>query len=117
MIDDNTPANSDSADQVKGVQSDSLPDSIAESIAVSNANSIGEQPAILANLALANQIFNANLAQQNAIQNQQAIFYLQLATIAKSIELVMAIDPKDPNAVERLKMCRDLIESFRVTQN
>jgi hypothetical protein len=88
----------------------------SDNSATSNGDAAPSNPDILANLALANQIFNANLAQQNAIQNQQAIFYLQLATVAKSIELVLAIDPTDPGAADKLKMCRDLIESFRISQ-
>ena len=51
----------------------SLPDQIVESIAISNAKSIGEQPAILSNLALANQILNNNMQQQMMLSQQQAI--------------------------------------------
>lgn len=68
--------------------SSSLPDEIVQSIAISNAKSIGEQPAILANLALANQILNQNLQQQSAISLQQAINQITLATAAKCVSVI-----------------------------
>jgi hypothetical protein len=92
--------------------SGALPQEIVEAIAISNAKSIGEQPAILANLALANQIANTNLAQQNVIQNQQAMFNLQLATVAKCVELIAMINPSSPNATEQLQSYRSLMEMF-----
>jgi len=94
-----------------------MTDASSDSNATICGDSAASSQTALANLALANEIFNTNLAQQNAIQHQQAIFYLQLATVAKSIEMVMSIDPKDPGAADKLKMCRDLIESFRVSQS
>lgn len=70
--------------------SSALPDSIVQSIAISNAKSIGAQPAILANLALANQIFNTNLQQQMALASQQALNQLVLAITAKCVSLICA---------------------------
>lgn len=67
---------------------------------------------ILANLALANRIMNANLAQQNAVAIQQAMYQLNMAAVAKSIKLISAIDPTAPNAVEQIREFRELIESF-----
>lgn len=81
---------------------DSLPGDIVEAIALSNAKSIGEQPAILANLALANQIFNTNLDQQKAIINQQMLFQLELAALAKCIQVLLAADVSEPQAIEQL---------------
>ncbi len=81
---------------------DSLPQEIVEAISISNAVSIGEQSAILANLALADQIFNANLAQQNAIVNQQVIFQIELAALSKCIQVLLASNLSDPKAVEQL---------------
>jgi hypothetical protein len=66
----------------------SLPDQIVESISISNAKSIAEQPAILANLALANQILNNNMQQQLAISQQQAMNQLTMATLAKCVALI-----------------------------
>ena len=65
-----------------------LPDEIVEAIAISNAKAIGEQPAILANLALANQILNNNLQQQLIISQQQAMNQITLATVAKCVSLI-----------------------------
>lgn len=89
-----------------------LPDEIVEAIAISNAKSIGEQPAILANLALANQIANTNLAQQNALQNQQAMFTVQLAMVAKFVELIARVDPSNPSAAEQMQSYKDLMQMF-----
>lgn len=85
----------------------SLPPEITEALAIVNALSIGEQPAILANLALANQILNQNLEQQEAIANQQAMNQIQMATVAKAVELIANIDPVDENAVARLQQIVD----------
>jgi hypothetical protein len=79
-----------------------LPDSIVESIAISNAKSIGEQPAILANLALANQIFNTNMQQQMMLSHQQAMNQIVLATLAKCVFLITqngSSDLEDTQAV------------------
>jgi hypothetical protein len=81
---------------------DDLPNDVIESIANSTAVSVGEQPAILANLALANQIFNANLAQQKAILNQQVIFQIELAALAKCIQVLLAANLSEPQAIEQL---------------
>jgi hypothetical protein len=80
-----------------------LPADIIEAIAVSNAKSIGEQPAILANLALANQIANTNLSQQNAISNQQAMFQLQMATLSKCVEVILGAGPSSSKAVQQMQ--------------
>ncbi len=89
-----------------------LPEDIVEAIAISNAKSIGEQPAILANLALANAIANLNLSQQNAINNQQAMFQLQMATVAKCVEIITSIDPNNPKANDQIEMYRKLMDQL-----
>lgn len=88
---------------------ENLPEAIVRSIAISNAKSIGEQPAILANLALANQIFNINLAQQNANTNQQVMNQVMMAALAKCVETIMSVDSKDPQAIEKVK---DIVKEF-----
>jgi len=90
----------------------SLPPEILESIAVSNAKSIGEQPAVLANLALANQIANINLAQQQALTAQQAMMQLTLATVAKCVEIISQVNPSSPGAPEQMQVMATLIESM-----
>jgi hypothetical protein len=86
---------------------ESLPSDIIEAIAVSNAKSIGEQPAILSNLALANQIANCNLAQQNAISNQQAMFQLQMATLSKCVEVILGADPSSSKSAQQMKALQE----------
>ncbi len=81
---------------------DKLPEDVVEAIALSNAFAVGEQPAILANLALANKIFTANLAQQNAIVNQQVIFQVEFAALAKCLQVLLDINPTEPEAIERV---------------
>lgn len=65
-----------------------LPEDIVQSIAISNAKSIGEQPAILANLALAQQIFNQNMQQQISLSQQQAMNQVQMAAAAKCVAII-----------------------------
>ena len=109
---DPTEANSQSPTS----SNDRLPGHVIEAIADSTAISVSEQPAILANLALANQIANENLAQQNAIANQQAMFCLQMATVAKCVEVIANIDPSGPNAAQRLALMQQLLEMMKRMQ-
>jgi hypothetical protein len=98
-------------------QNDRLPGDITAAMADSAGMSVGEQPAILANLALANQIANANLAQQYAIANQQAIFNLQMATFAKCVELIANISPPLATAIELPEAMRELLETMNRIQS
>jgi DNA-binding transcriptional regulator YdaS (Cro superfamily) len=82
----------------------SLPEEIVQSIAIANAKSIGEQPAILANLALANQILNQNLQHQTQIAQQQAFNQIAMATTARCVAL---ITDKEGN-VDTAKMMEEL---------
>ena len=65
-----------------------LPGEIVQAISLSNAKAIGEQPAILSNLALATQILNQNMQQQMMLALEQAIGQITLATAAKCIALI-----------------------------
>jgi hypothetical protein len=80
----------------------SLPDSIVESIAIGNADSIGEQPAILSNLALGNQIFNTSLQQQIMLGQQQAMNQLMMATLARCISLITTSFPGSADSSKEL---------------
>jgi len=71
----------------------SLPDSIIQSIAIGNAKSIGEQPAMLSNLAYSNTIANTNLSQQNAVANQQAMNELGIAIVGKTVNSLTNLGP------------------------
>ncbi|CAM3473090.1 FAD-binding monooxygenase [Paracidovorax anthurii] len=90
---------------------DSLPAEVIQAIAISNAKSIGEQPAILANLALAQQIFNQNMQQQIALSQQQAMNQVQMAATAKSIAMID--NCKNQGAIDQMvkdveKLIRDM---------
>lgn len=79
---------------------DSLPADIVQAIAISNAKSIGEQPAVLANLALAQQIFNQNMQQQIALSQQQAMNQVQMAVAARAVSLIE--QAQTPSSLDRL---------------
>lgn len=95
-----------------GSSSSNIPSDLIEAIASSTAISVGEQPAILANLALANQIANTNLAQQNAISNQQAMFQLELTIVSKCVELIANISPASATATQQLAAFQKVMEMF-----
>ncbi len=95
-----------------GSSSSNIPSDLIEAIASSTAISVGEQPAILANLALANQIANTNLAQQNAISNQQAMFHLELTIVSKCVELIANISPASATASQQLEAFQKVMEMF-----
>lgn len=89
-------------------ESSSLPDEIVQSIAIANAKSIGEQPAVLANLALANQILNNNLQQQMLISNQQAMNQIVMATMAKCVTLILGGEGGDQSAEAMKEMLKTM---------
>lgn len=96
---------------------DSLPDDIVQSIAISNAQSIEDQPSILANLDLAQQIFNQNMRQQNAVAQQQAMNLIRLAVAAKCVGMIENADGSDEAAIEKIgrnaeKLFQDLSRSI-----
>ena len=95
-----------------GSSSSNIPSDLVEAIASSTAISVGEQPAILANLALANQIANTNLAQQNAISNQQAMFQLELTIVSKCVEMIASINPTSATAAQQLAAFQKVMEMF-----
>ena len=89
-----------------------IPNNLIEAIANSTAMSVGEQPAILANLALANQIANTNIAQQNALSNQQAMFHLELTIVSKCVEMIASINPAGGSATQQLAAFQAIMEMF-----
>ena len=70
-----------------------LPEEITESIAIGGALSISAQPSSLSNLAYANSIANVNLAQQNAVANQQAINQIGTTVLGVAVNMVADLDP------------------------
>lgn len=65
----------------------SLKDAI-EAAAISSIKSLGEQPAMLANLAYSNLVNNTNISQQNAVANQQAMNEIGIAVTGKAVQCV-----------------------------
>ena len=92
----------DEAARLESSGSDALPDEIVQAIAISNAKSIKEQPAILANLALAQQIFNQNMRQQVAISHQQAMNQIKLAVVAKCVAMIDAAGNSDSATIDKV---------------
>ncbi|HVY69910.1 MAG TPA: RebB family R body protein [Verrucomicrobiae bacterium] len=70
-----------------------LPDSVIQSLAITNLKSVGEQPAMLSNLAYSNTIANTNLSQQNAVANQQAMNELAIAVVGKIVNSLTNLGP------------------------
>ena len=74
----------------------SLNPSLAETatvIGITNLKSVGEQPAMLSNLAYSNTIANTNLSQQNAVANQQAMNELGISIVGKTVNKVSDLGP------------------------
>ncbi len=69
------------------------PDDVVSAVAITNLKSVGEQPAMLANLAYSNTLTNTNLAQQNAVANQQAMNELGIAIVAQGTRTVSNAGP------------------------
>ncbi|WYL96837.1 MAG: hypothetical protein HEQ35_26310 [Gloeotrichia echinulata IR180] len=90
----------------------SLPDDIRESIAIANAKSVAEQPAMLSNLAYANLITNTNLAQQNTLANQQAMYQLAMTATAKAVNKVSDLSPMEALAIAKLDTSNDLAQQI-----
>ncbi len=66
---------------------------IVDAVTVGNLKTVGEQPAMLSNLAYANLVANTNLAQQNAVANQQAMNELGIAVLGKAVNTVSNLGP------------------------
>lgn len=91
---------------------DKLPGDITAAIADSASMSAGEQPEMLANLALASQIANTNLAHQYAIANQQAMFTLQMAVVGKCVNLIANVSPFVVTAIGLPEAMQQLLETM-----
>lgn len=92
-----------------------LPAALREALAIANAAAIGGQPAVLANLALADQIFNQHLAQQAKLARQQAVNFIRLAVVARSVNLLLTSSPASQEAdsqVERALRLLDRLEEI-----
>lgn len=70
-----------------------LNEEVVSAVAIGNLKSISEQPAMLSNLAFSNTVANTNLAQQNAVANQQAMNELGISIVAKASNTVSNLGP------------------------
>lgn len=71
--------------------------------------------AILSQLALGNQIANANLAQQVAVAHQQAMSALTLAVVGKAVEIIAAIPPSSEGSAQQVTHILQLVEQLLKT--
>ena len=62
-------------------------------IGVTNLKCVGEQPAMLSNLAYSNAVQTTNLSHQNAVANQQAMNELGIAVVGKTVNKVSNLGP------------------------
>lgn len=90
----------------------SLPNEIVESIAIGNAKAIGEQPAMLSNLAYANTVANTNLSQQNAVANQQAMNELGIAVTGKAVNIVANLGPLEARSATEILTNNELAQTI-----
>jgi hypothetical protein len=79
-----------------------LPLDVLQAISISNAKSVAEQPAMLANLAFSNLVQNVNLSQQNAVSNQQAMNELNVVVTGKTVNLISNVSPLEAAAITQL---------------
>jgi hypothetical protein len=92
--------------------SNSLPESIIQSIAIGNAKSIGEQPAMLSNLAYSNVVANTNLSQQNAVANQQAMNELGISIVGKTVNSLTNLGPLEARSAVDVLTGNSLAETI-----
>jgi Killing trait len=92
--------------------SSSLPKEIIDAIAIGNVKSVAEQSSMLSNLAYANLITNTNLAQANAVSNQQALNQLGATVTGKSVNLVANLSPLEAVASVKLDTGNDIAEQL-----
>lgn len=79
-----------------------LPEEVLQAISISNVKSVGEQPAMLANLLFGNNAANSNLSQQNAVSNQQSMNELNVVVTSKAVNLVANISPMEAISATQL---------------
>lgn len=85
---------------------------ITDAVSNASAKSVGEQPATLANLALGNLIQNINLAQENAVANQQALNSLQTTVLGKVVNMITTLGPLEAMSAQQLLTGNALAEEI-----
>ena len=86
-------------------------------IGITNLKSVGEQPAMLSNLAYSNTIANTNLSQQNAVANQQAMNELGIAVTGKTVNLVSNLGPLEARSAVDVLTNNELAETIADLQS
>jgi hypothetical protein len=81
-------------------------------IGITNLKSVGEQPAMLSNLAYSNTIANTNLSQQNAVANQQAMNELGISIVGKTVNKVSDLGPLEARSAVDVLTNNELAESI-----
>ncbi|HEX5708371.1 MAG TPA: hypothetical protein VFX96_13795 [Pyrinomonadaceae bacterium] len=87
---------------VAGTSDPPLPEEVLQAISISNAKSVAEQPAMLANLMFGNSASNSNLSQQNAVSNQQSMNELNVVVTGKAVNLVANLSPMEAVSTTQL---------------
>ena len=62
-------------------------------LAIANVKSVAEQPAMLSNLMFANNVSNTNLAQANAVSNQQNMNEVGTSVVGKVVNSITNLGP------------------------
>lgn len=70
-----------------------LHEEVVSAVAIGNLKAIAEQPAMISNLAYSNLVANTDLAQKNAVANQQAMNEVGLSIVAKASNTVSNLGP------------------------
>jgi hypothetical protein len=81
-------------------------------IGITNLKSVGEQPAMLSNLAYSNTIANTNLSQQNAVANQQAMNELGISIVGKTVNKVSDLGPLEARSAVDILTNNELAETI-----
>ncbi len=79
-----------------------LPGDIVESVALTSANGVAEQPAALANLSLGNLAQNVNQAQQNSVSIQQSQNSVQATTLGSVVKMLTSLGPLQAISAQEL---------------
>lgn len=81
-------------------------------IGITNLKSVGEQPAMLSNLAYSNTITNTNLSQQNAVANQQAMNELGISIVGKTVNAVSNLGPLEARSAVDILTNNELAQTI-----
>lgn len=92
-----------------------LPPAICDTatvVGVNNLKCVGEQPAMLSNLAYSNVAQTTNLSHQNAVANQQALNELGIAIVGKTVNKVSNVGPLEARSVIDLLTNNELAQAI-----